>query len=93
MCGIPAKAVDIYLTKAVEAGYKVAICEQVGSPSDYKSTEVMKREVVRIVTPGTIMESEALNGKKNNYVMACMLYKGSFGLSWVDITTGEFYCT
>ena len=93
MCGVPAKAVDIYLTKAVEAGYKVAICEQVGDPKDYKATEVMKREVVRIVTPGTIMESEALNGKKNNYVMAGMLYKGSFGLSWVDITTGEFYCT
>ena len=90
MCGIPAKAVDIYLQKAIEAGYKVAICEQL--------TEAVKgsrvdRDVVRVITRGTIIESDLLKDKSNNYIASIYKSGNNFGVSWIDVSTGEFNVT
>ena len=90
MCGVPCKAVDVYIQKAIEKGYKVAICEQLTEP---KPGEIVKRDVVRIVTPGTIMESEILQEKSNNYIASIYRNELNFGVSWIDISTGEFYVT
>ena len=89
MCGVPFHSVDSYVVKLVEAGYSVAICEQTEDPSAAKG--IVSREVVRIVTPGTIMNSEALDELKNNYL--CSVYKSDagIGLAFADITTGEIY--
>lgn len=91
MSGIPYHAADGYIAKLIEKGYKVAICEQVEDPKQSKG--IVKREVVRVVTPGTVIESNLLEEKKNNYIMA--IYKSGlyFGISVCDITTGEFLAT
>jgi DNA mismatch repair protein MutS len=90
MCGIPVKAVDVYIAKAIEAGYKIAICEQLTEP---KAGSLVERDVVRVITPGTIMESEILDDKKNNYLASIYVSKNTIGISWCDITTGEFNTT
>ena len=91
MSGIPYHAVDSYIAKLIEKGYKVAICEQVEDPKQAKG--IVKREVIRVVTPGTVIESNLLEEKKNNYIMA--IYKSGlyFGISVCDISTGEFLAT
>ena len=91
MSGIPYHAAESYIAKLIEKGYKVAICEQVEDPKTAKG--MVKREVVRVVTPGTVIESNLLEEKKNNYIMS--IYKSGiyFGLAVCDISTGEFLST
>lgn len=91
MCGVPYHAVDGYLNRLVQKGYKVAICEQVEDPATAKG--LVKREVVRIVTPGTNLDTQALDETKNNYIM-CVAYIGDrYGVSVADVTTGEYFVT
>ena len=91
MCGVPYHAVDGYLNKLVSRGYKVAICEQVEDPKLAKG--LVKREVVRIVTPGTNLDTQALDETKNNYLMCISCVSDRFGVSTADITTGEYLVT
>ena len=93
MAGIPAKAVDNYLAKLMEKGHKVAICEQMGDPSQVKG--LVERKVVRVLTAGTITESDLLESNKNNYLAAVIKTSKSeyFGLAYIDISTGEFRIT
>ena len=91
MCGIPYHAMDIYLNKLVSKGYKVAICEQVEDPKQAKG--LVQREVTRIVTPGTNLAPQALDETKNNYLMCIVYIADKYGLSLVDITTGEYFVT
>ncbi len=91
MCGIPYHAVDSYLTKLVSKGYKVAICEQVEDPKLAKG--LVKREVVRIVTPGTNLNVQSLEETKNNYLMSIAYMSNKIGLSVADVTTGDYYLT
>ena len=86
MCGIPYHAIDNYLGKLLSAGYKVAICEQVTNPGDKPG--LVEREVVRIVTPGTVVESSVLEEKKNNYIASVYVKNSNVGVCWADITTG-----
>lgn len=91
MCGIPYHAAETYLTRLVKKGYKVAICEQVEDPKLAKG--MVKREVTRVVTPGTTLNAQALDETKNNYIM-CIAYIGDhYGISSADITTGDCYVT
>jgi len=91
LCGVPWHALDSYLPTLVSKGYKVAICEQMEDPKFAKG--LVDRDVVRIVTPGTVLESTVLDSKTNNYLMAISQGDGAFGLSFVDISTGEFVVT
>lgn len=91
MCGIPFHAATNYIARLIDKGYKVAICEQVEDPKLAKG--VVKREVTRIITPGTIVESNLLPEKINNYLMAITKETGKFGLAYVDASTGEFRVT
>ena len=91
MCGIPYHAVENYLSKLVEKGYKVAIGEQVEDPKLAKG--LVKREVVRVVTPGTNLSTSALDETKNNYLMCISYIDGLFGIGITDITTGDFLVT
>lgn len=90
MCGIPYHAYENYMNRLVEKGYKVAICEQVEDPKQAKG--LVKREVVQIVTPGTNMSVGSLNETKNNYLMS-IFYDDKYGISFADITTGDFFTT
>ncbi len=91
MCGVPHHAVESYVARLIAKGYKVAICEQLEDPK--KATGIVKRDVIRVITPGTLMESAMLDEKKNNYI-ASIFKKGIyFGLSICDISTGDFYAT
>ncbi|MBR5155681.1 MAG: DNA mismatch repair protein MutS [Clostridia bacterium] len=87
MCGVPFHAVDTYIAKLVENGYNVAICEQAEDPAAAKG--IVKREVIRVITPGTIMDSAALEDTKNNYLASVCLCDTGVGLAFVDISTGE----
>jgi len=91
LAGVPWHALDSYLPKLVSRGYKVAICEQVEDPRFAKG--LVDRDVVRIVTPGTILETTVLDGKTNSYLMAIVRSDEGYGLSFVDISTGEFLTT
>ena len=91
MCGIPYHAVDVYLNKLVSKGYKVAICEQVEDPKLAKG--IVKREVIRIVTPGTNLNIQALEDAKNNYLFCIAYFPGRIGISVADVTTGDYYLT
>ena len=91
MCGIPYHAVDSYLNRLVKKGYKVAICEQVEDPKLAKG--MVKREVTRIVTPGTNIDAQALDETKNNYLMCIVYMADKYGVSTADITTGDYYVT
>ena len=91
MCGIPYHAVDGYLNKLVKRGYKVAICEQVEDPKQAKG--IVKREVTRIVTPGTNVDIQALEESRNNYLMCVAYLTNKIGLSTIDISTGDYYVT
>ena len=91
MCGIPFHAVEGYLNKLVGKGYKVAICEQTEDPKASKG--LVKREVVRIVTPGTNLNASALEEGKNQYLVCIVRFDDKFGLSAADISTGEYFVT
>jgi DNA mismatch repair protein MutS len=88
MCGIPYHAAESYIAKLIEKGYKVAICEQVEDPKLAKG--LVKRDIIRIVTPGTVFEASMLAEKSSNYLVAVNHDKGHFGLAYVDASTGEF---
>ncbi len=91
MCGVPFHSVDGYLNRLVSKGYKVAICEQVEDPATAKG--LVKREVVRIATPGTNIDLQTLDETKNNYIM-CVVYSADrYGLSVADVTTGDYFVT
>ncbi len=89
MCGVPFHSVEPYITKLIENGYKVAICEQVEDPKLAKG--LVKREVTRIVTPGTNIDSMSLDENRNNYLMSVFIYMNNIGFSVCDVTTGDFY--
>ena len=91
MCGIPYHAINTYIPKMVEKGYKVAICEQVEDPKDAKG--IVKRDVVKIITPGTITDITMLDDKKNNYIAAISKKNSEVAFSFCDISTGEFKVT
>ena len=89
MCGIPHHAAEIYVSKLIAKGYKVAICEQLEDPKTTKG--IVKRGVIRIVTPGTLVESNMLEERKNNFIMSIFKSGIYYGISVCDISTGEFY--
>ena len=91
MCGVPFHAVDTYIGRLIEQGFKIAICEQMEDPSQAKG--IVKRDVIRVITPGTVIESNLLSDKKNNYL--CALYLGEFeyGVCFCDVSTAEIYAT
>lgn len=91
MCGIPYHAAETYINRLIDKGYKVAICEQVEDPKTAKG--IVKREVTRVVTPGTNLNMQELDEGKNNYLMAIVCVGGHFGVSTADITTGDCYVT
>src|SRR5437763_11877315 len=100
MCGVPVHAADDYLQKLIAQGFRVAVCEQIEDPAEAKkrgSKSVVRRDVVRLVTPGTITEDSLLDAKRNNYLLAVARARLSsvgeelrFALAWIDISTGEF---
>ncbi len=91
MCGIPYHAVEGYLARLVSRGYKVAICEQVEDPKLAKG--LVKREVIRIVTPGTNLNPQSLDESRNNYIMSIVYLSDRYGLSVADVTTGDYFVT
>ena len=91
LCGVPYHSAEPYIQKLLDAGHKVAVCEQVEDPATAKG--VVKREVVRVITPGTVTAAEALDARGNNFLAAVCKGQDSFGLACADITTGEFRCT
>ena len=91
LAGVPAHSLDSYLARLIKKGYKVAICEQISDPATSKG--LVDRDVVRIVTPGTVLESALLDQKVNNYLAAVSESDGRVGLAYVDISTGEFSAT
>ncbi len=93
MCGVPVHAAEGYLSRLIRKGFKVAICEQMEDPAEAKkrgSKSVVKRDVVRVVTPGTITEDELLDARAHNYLAALAEAGGGLGLAWLDISTGVF---
>jgi DNA mismatch repair protein MutS len=93
MCGVPHHACEAYLHKLINAGYKVAICEQMESPEEAKKRgykAVVRREVVRIITPGTLIEDALLDARESNYLASLAEISGKLALAWIDISTGEF---
>ena len=91
MCGVPYHAADGYIDRLVSKGYKVAICEQVEDASEAKG--IVKRDVIRVITPGTLIDTSLLEDKKNSYLVSLYISNLGCGLSYVDISTGEFLCT
>ena len=91
MCGVPYHAVDGYVSRLVEKGYKVVICEQMEDPA--KAKGIVRRDIVRIVTPGTLTDTDVLEESKNNYVASVFLEGDSFGAAFADISTGELQIT
>ena len=90
MCGIPVKALEVYIQKSLEKGYKIAICEQLSDP---KPGAIVERDVIRVITPGTVMEEALLDEKKNNFILSIFASQNGSAISWCDLTTGEFYVT
>lgn len=88
MCGVPHHAVDVYIEKLIEKGYKVGICEQTEDPKNVKG--IVKREVVQIVSKGTVINNDLLNEKENNYIGNIYDFSHAYGISYTDISTGEF---
>ena len=91
MCGVPFHAADTYINKLVQRGYKVAICEQIEDPKTTKG--MVKREVIRVATPGTNMDMQSLDETKNNYLMCIVYSVDKYGIAIVDATTGDFFVT
>ena len=96
MCGVPVHSHEAYLQKLIKGGHRVAICEQLESPIDarkrgYKA--LVKRDVVRIITPGTLTEEGLLDARSNNHLAAVGAVGPDIGLAWIDISTGSFFCS
>ena len=91
LAGVPYHSASSYITKLVSKGYKVAICEQVEDPKSAKG--IVKREVVKVVTPGTVIDVDSLDSKSNNYLLSIREADGKIGIAYIDITTGEFKVT
>ena len=91
MCGVPFHSMDGYLNRLVSKGYKVAICEQMEDPASAKG--IVRRDVVRVATPGTNLDMQALDETKNNYIMCVVYIADRFGMSVADVTTGEYFVT
>ncbi|MEY8491891.1 DNA mismatch repair protein MutS [Lachnospiraceae bacterium 29-91] len=91
MCGVPYHAVDGYLNRLVAKGYKVAICEQTEDPKQAKG--LVRREVVRVVTPGTILDSQMMDESRNNYIMCIVYLADRYGVSVADVSTGDYFVT
>lgn len=89
MCGVPYHAVDTYLAKLIALGYKVAVCEQLNTPEE-AGGKLVDRDVVRVITPGTVIEDTLLDEKKNNYLACVYAGKDKCAIAWIDISTGEF---
>ena len=93
MCGIPFHAADTYINRLIERGHKVAICEQVEDPKKAKAKGLVKRAVIRVVTPGTTLDATSLDESKNNYLMSIVSIADRFGCAIADITTGDCFLT
>ena len=91
MCGVPFHSADGYVAKLIEKGYKVAICEQTEDPK--KAKGIVKRDVIRIVTPGTVLDTNILDEGRNNYIMCLFKNVDGFGVATCDVSTGEFVVT
>ncbi len=94
MCGVPFHAYENYMARLIHQGYKVAICEQMESPEEARkrgAKSVVQRDVIRLVTPGTLTEDNLLDARKNNYLLCCNKINGSFGFAWLDLSTGDFF--
>ena len=94
MCGVPFHSGDTYIAKLIGAGHKVAICEQLETPEEAKKRgykSVVRREVVRIITPGTITEDNLLGGGSSNFLVSISSLRDEYAIAWADISTGEFY--
>lgn len=91
MCGIPYHAAEVYISRLINKGYKVAICEQIEDPQVAKG--IVKRDVIKVVTPGTVTDSSMLDERKNNYLLSIYRNQYYYGLAVVDVSTGEFSCT
>ena len=92
MCGVPYHAVDNYISRLIKCGKKVAICEQLTAPGDQKG--MVKRDVIRVITPGTVTDDDMLDATANSYLMSVYRGKsGEFGLAWADVSTGEVKMT
>jgi DNA mismatch repair protein MutS len=87
MCGVPYHAADTYISKLVEKGCKVAICEQLSDPSESKG--IVERDIIRIVTSGTVIDSNTLRANENNYLMCAYYNQLEYGIVYSDISTGE----
>ncbi len=88
MCGVPHHSVDAYINKLIEKGYKVAICEQLTDPKE--SNGLVERDVIRVITPGTVIETSMLDERKNNYIASTALINGAVGIAYCDVSTGDF---
>ena len=91
MCGVPFHSADGYIARLIEKGYKVAICEQVEDPKAAKG--LVKRDVVRVITPGTVVDNTVLDETKNNYILSVYSSNSGYGIAVCDVTTGEFQTT
>ncbi|MGB4177909.1 MAG: hypothetical protein WBK53_07760 [Halanaerobiales bacterium] len=91
MAGVPYHSADSYIAKLIEQGFKVAICEQLEDPAE--ANGLVERDVIRVITPGTIIDSDILQDKENNYLAAIVIFQEMIGFSYIDISTGEFYVT
>ena len=89
MAGVPYHAVDVYVNRLIEKGYKVAICEQLEDPKTAKG--LVDRDIIRIITPGTVTDSAYIGEKKNNFLLSVCLNGKKAGLSWCDVSTGEMF--
>ena len=96
MCGVPCHSSENYLLNLIRKGHKVAVCEQLEKPEDAKKRghkSVVNRDVVRLITPGTLTEDALLTEGHNNFLLSCIENDNLYGVSWADISTGEFYCS
>ena len=95
MCGVPVHAADAYLSRLIRKGHRVAVCEQMEDPAEARKARgakaVVRREVVRVITPGTLSEDTLLDARRNNYLAALAEAEGRLALAWLDITTGDFF--
>jgi len=94
MCGVPVHSHEQYLSRLIRKGFRVAVCEQTEDPAEAKkrgAKSVVRREVVRVVTPGTITEDSLLDARSNNYLAAIAQAQGELGLAWIDVSTGQFF--
>ena len=91
MCGVPYHSVNSYINRLIDKGYKVAICEQLEDPALAKG--LVERDVIRVITPGTVIEEQMLPENANNYICAILASNGAFELSWCDVSTGDLYAS